>query len=265
MTDALLIDDQLPRVRVITLNRPERLNALDGPTLEALHAAVHECSEPGRDVRVIVIRGTGRGFCSGSDLKWLASSGVVDDPAAHLRNQDRMQAAFEGLEAARQVVIACINGYAVAGGLELALACDIIVADEEAQIGDEHLRKNLLPSGGSTQRLPRRIGLARGLFYLLTGRRMSGREAERIGLAALAVPAGELEAATLALAREIAQTDPHALAAMKFMARRSVELPLKDGLAMERWMQFRYRNESPSMVENVHRFASGGKAPGETR
>lgn len=257
MIHSLLIDDQHPRVRVITLNRPERLNALDGPTLIALEAAIRECSAPERDIRVIVIRGTGRAFCAGSDLKWLLEIGALNDAAVHLQNQDHMQSAFETLESARQVVIACVNGYAVAGGLELALACDLIVADEDAQIGDEHIRKNLLPSGGSTQRLPRKIGMARAMYYLITGRRMNGREAERIGLASMAVPGPELETATLALAKDIAESDAHALASMKFMARRSLELPLKDGLQMERWMQFRYRSESPAMLAGVQRFVSG--------
>jgi enoyl-CoA hydratase/carnithine racemase len=102
------------------------------------------------------------------------------------------------------------------------------------------------------------------MYYLVTGRRMSGREAERIGLASLAVPGSELESVTLALAQEIAHSDPHALAAMKFMARRALELPLKDGLQMERWMQFRYRNESPSMLAGVHRFVSGDQPPSPT-
>jgi enoyl-CoA hydratase/carnithine racemase len=257
MSPHFLVDDSTPRVRVISMNRPERLNALDGHTLLALRATVEECSGPGRDVRVIVIRGEGRAFCSGSDLKWIAESGVLDDAARHLENQDRMQAAYESLEAARQVVIACVHGYAVAGGLELALACDIVVADQDAQLGDEHIRKNLFPSGGSTQRLPRRIGAARALYYLLSGRRMSGREAERIGLAALAVPGAELKTTVMELANEIARADPHALAAMKFTARRAMELPLKDGLALERWMQFRYRNESPAMVAGVQQFAAG--------
>lgn len=259
MSDGLRIDDGTARVRVITLDRPHRLNALDGPTLIALRAAVEECALPERDIRVIVIQGEGRAFCSGSDLKWIAER-VLHDPAAHLQNQDRMQAAYQGLESARQVVIACVNGIAVAGGLELALACDIIVADEDAMMGDEHIRKNLLPSGGSTQRLPRRIGASRALYYLLSGRRMSGREAERIGLAALAVPGEQLQATVMALAQEIAQADPHALASMKYTARRALELPLQDGLALERWMQFRYRNESPAMAAGVMRFAAGGSA-----
>lgn len=258
MTNALLIDDAAPCMRVITLNRPERMNALDGPTLEAFSAAIRDCSAREKDIRVIVIRGTGRAFCSGNDLKWLAS-GVLDDAAAHMRNQDLMQATFEALEAARQVVIASVNGYALAGGLELALSCDIIVADEAAELGDEHMRRNLLPSGGSSQRLPRKLGLPRALYYLLTGRRMTGRDAERMGLVALAVPGAELDATTLQLAGEIARSDAHALAAMKLMARRSLELPLKDGLSLERWTQYRYRTESPALTAGVRNFASKDK------
>ena len=113
--DTVITDDSTPRVRVVTLNRPERMNALDGATLASLNAAVRSASEPGRDIRVLVIRGTGRAFCAGNDLKWLAS-GVLADPAAHQRHQDLMQDTYEFLESARQIVIASINGFAVAGG-----------------------------------------------------------------------------------------------------------------------------------------------------
>ena len=257
MTNKLLIENIAPHVRCLTLNRPERMNALDGETLAALNAAIRECAMPERDVRVIVIRGTGRAFCAGNDLKWLAE-GVLADVAAHQRHQDLMQSTYESLESARQIVIASVNGFAVAGGFELALSCDIIVADESAELGDEHMRRNLLPSGGSSQRLPRLVGLPRALYYLLTGRRMTGREAERIGLAALAVPAADLESTTLRLAEDIAAPILDALAAMKAMARRSLELPLKDGLWLERWTQFRYRNESPSLTAGVQAFAAHG-------
>lgn len=258
MANQLLVEDVAPHVRRLTLNRPERMNALDGDTLAALNAAVRACAAPGCDVRVIVIRGAGRAFCAGNDLKWLAE-GVLADVAAHQRHQDMMQATYGLLESAPQVVIASVNGFALAGGFELALSCDIVVADEDAELGDEHLRRSLLPSGGSSQRLPRLLGLPRALYYLLTGRRMTGREAERIGLAALAVPGPELDAATLRLAEELACTDPHALAAMKSLARRALELPLKDGLSLERWTQFRYRSESPSLAAGVQAFAARGK------
>ncbi|WP_025602077.1 enoyl-CoA hydratase/isomerase family protein [Burkholderia sp. WSM2230] len=259
MTNTLLTDDSTPGIRVVTLNRAERMNALDGATLAALNDAVRTAGDPGRDIRVIVIRGSGRAFCAGNDLKWLAS-GVLADAAAHMRHQDLMQDTFALMEASRQIVIASVNGYAVAGGFELALASDIVVVDENAELGDGHLQRNLLPSGGGSQRLPRKIGLARAMYYLVTGRRMSGRDAERMGLASLAVSAGELDAATMRLAGDIARTDADALAAMKHMTRRALEMPLNDGLWMERWMQYRYRTESPSLAASVHDFAQHGKA-----
>ncbi|UQO39483.1 enoyl-CoA hydratase/isomerase family protein [Burkholderia cepacia] len=254
MTNTLLTDDSTPGIRVVTLNRAERMNALDGATLAALNDVVRTAADPGRDIRVIVIRGSGRAFCAGNDLKWLAS-GVLADPAAHMRHQDLMQDTFALMEASRQIVIASVNGYAVAGGFELALASDIVVVDEQAELGDAHLQRNLLPSGGGSQRLPRKIGLARAMYYLVTGRRMTGREAERMGLASLAVSGDALDAATMQLACEIARTDADALAAMKLMTRRALEMPLNDGLSMERWMQYRYRTESPSLVTAVHDFA----------
>jgi enoyl-CoA hydratase len=254
---ALLIDHPAPQVRRLTLNRPERMNALDGPALQALNDAVRECAAPDSEVKVLVIRGSGRAFCAGNDLKWLAS-GVLADRAAHMRHQDLMQDTYERLEAAPQIVLASVNGFAVAGGFELALACDLTIVDEAAQLGDEHIRRNLLPSGGSSQRLPRRLGLQRALYYLVTGRRMTGSEAVELGLAVQAVPAAQLEMATLELAREIAQADALALASMKQMARRSMELPLADGLRYERWMQHRYRTQSPSLEAGVRGFARTG-------
>ena len=153
----LLIDDSHPGIRVLTMNRPERLNALDGPSIDALIAAVRECSAPGRDVRVIVVRGAGRAFSAGADLKWL-SSGVLADAGTFLRFQDGLQALCETLEAAAQVVLASVHGCALAGRLELVLACDIVVAAEDAELGDEHIRRNLLPGDGGSQRLPRKLG-----------------------------------------------------------------------------------------------------------
>lgn len=249
----LRIDHPAPYVRRFTLCRLERMNALDGPTLQALNEAVRDCVVAEEEIKVLVIRGSGRAFCAGNDLKWLAA-GVLEDRGAHMRHQDLMQDTFERLEAAPQIVLASVNGYAVAGGFELALACDVMVVDEAAQLGDEHIRRDLLPSGGSSQRLPRRLGLHKALYYLVTGRRMTGREAATLGLAVQAVPAAMLESATLALATEIAQGNALALAAMKQLARHAMELPLQDGLRYERWMQHRYRTQVPALEAGVHGF-----------
>ncbi len=255
----LLIDDSHAGIRILTMNRPERLNALDGPSLETFIGAVRDSSAPGKDIRVIVLRGAGRAFSAGADLKWL-STGVLANAGDHLRFQDRLQEMCETIEAANQVVIGSIHGFALAGGMELALACDILVAAEDAELGDEHIRRNLIPGGGGSQRMPRKLGLARGLFHLLTGRRIKGREAERIGLVSLAVPAAELQGATLKLAQEIALTDAGALASMKLLVRRGMELPLREGLWLERWEQHRYRSFSGAMDKGVANFAAHGKS-----
>lgn len=254
----LLIEDH-GTVRVLTLNRPERLNALNDELLRAICSAVRECSQPGKDIRVVVLRGNGRAFSAGADLKWLAS-GVLADSGAHVRFQDLLQETCETFESADQVVIASVHGFALAGGLEITMACDLAVVADDAELGDEHIRRNLLPGAGGSQRLPRKIGLPRGLLYLLTGRRIRGVEAERIGLAAQSVPASALTETTLALAREIARADGRALAGMKAMTRRGMELPLKDGLWLERWTQYRYRSQSSAMDEGVAAFAAVGKS-----
>lgn len=253
MDSPLLQDDTQPGVRVLTLNRPERLNALNGELTSALLRAVQSTSQDSA-IRVLVIRSAGRAFCAGADLKWLAS-GVLADHHAHLQFQDDLAGLCNAIEASPQVVIGAIQGYALAGGLELALSCDILVVSETAELGDEHIKRNLIPGGGGSQRLPRKIGLARGLYHLLTGKRISGTEALRIGLASAAVPSEDLERAAMELATSIAVTDGQALATAKELVRRGMELPLTEALWLERWMQYRYRNASDAMDQGVADFA----------
>nr|WP_245002014.1 enoyl-CoA hydratase/isomerase family protein [Cupriavidus pinatubonensis] len=120
------------------------MNALDGLTLQALNDAVRDCAAAGDAVKVLVIRGSGRAFCAGNDLKWLAS-GVLADRAAHMRHQDLMQDTYERLESAPQIVLASINVFALAGGFELALACDLMIADEEEGFGAHGIRQGQAP------------------------------------------------------------------------------------------------------------------------
>jgi enoyl-CoA hydratase/carnithine racemase len=206
---------------------------------------------------VVVIHGEGRAFCAGADLKWLAS-GVLADHAAHSRFHDSLGGLCSDLESAPLVVIGAVHGYALAGGLELLLSCDIAVAADNAQLGDEHINRNLLPGGGGSQRLPRKIGLARGLYYLLSGRRMSGQDAFENGLVSVVTDAPQLLDAALRLATEIASTDGAALARMKEMVRRGIELPLAEGLTLELYLQARYRATSDAMDQGVASFAMGG-------
>jgi len=254
MTDNLRVDDPRAGVRTLTLNRPERLNALDGDLVAALRS---EIANAGSDIRVIVIQSEGRAFCAGADLKWLAS-GILADHSAHAQFQEALGSLFTEIESASQAVIAAVNGYAFAGGLELTLACDIVVVSDDAQVGDEHINKNLLPGGGGSQRLPRKIGLARGLEVLLTGRRMTGQQVVDYGLAVKCVSIAELHAEALEMATILALKDGQAIKYMKQMVRRGIELPLREGLSLELYLQSRYRADSAAMDEGVANFAKSG-------
>jgi enoyl-CoA hydratase/carnithine racemase len=253
----LLVDDPAPGVRVFTLNRPQRLNAIDGDLLSRLLEELARAAEEHPKVRAIVLRGAGSSFCPGADLKWL-SAGVLTDRVKHARFQDGLGGLCQALMTAPQAVVAAVHGYALAGGLEIAMSCDIIVAAEDAQLGDQHINRGILPGAGGSQRMPRKIGQARALYYLLTGRRMTGREAADAGLAAVCVAADELESAALDLAVELAAKDGHALDFMKQMVRRGGELPLTDALALELFLQSRYRTWSTSMDHAASDFAAGG-------
>jgi enoyl-CoA hydratase/carnithine racemase len=254
--DVLLVEDVGDGVRVFRMNRPHRLNALDGELVGRLLAELERAAAESPAVRVLVLRGAGTSFCPGADLKWL-SQGVLQDRVQHIGFQESLGRLCTSLAEAPQAVIASVHGYALAGGLEIAMACDIIVAAEDAQLGDQHINRGILPGGGGSQRLPRKLGLQRGLFYLLTGRRMTGTEAERMGLAALSVPAADLAEETLALANELAGKDGHALNFMKQMVRRGIELPLADAVGLELFLQTRYRAKSTAMDHAAADFASG--------
>ncbi|MCO5084359.1 MAG: enoyl-CoA hydratase/isomerase family protein [Rhizobiaceae bacterium] len=252
-SDILIVDDSSPGVRCLTLNRPDRLNALDGELTRRLLDTVRKTSAD-ETIKVIVVKATGRAFCAGADLKWL-NEGTLADHHAHLAFQDDLADLCNSLEAAPQVAVGAIQGFALAGGLELALACDMLVVSERAEMGDEHIRRNLIAGGGGSQRLPRKIGLARGLYHLLSGARMTGRQAAEYGLACAAVPTDQVEEKALELARSLAKTDAKALAMTKELVRRGLELPLREGLWLERWTQYRYRNASDAMDKGVAQFA----------
>jgi enoyl-CoA hydratase len=257
--DVLLLQRPEPGIVVLTLNRPDQLNAINGELLAALLSALDDIAGAEAETKIIVLKGAGRAFCAGADLKWL-STGVLADHAAHGEFQDNLNAVCRRLESAEQVVIGTVHGYALAGGLEILLSCDMIVAARDAQLGDEHIRRNLVPGGGGSQRLPRKIGLARGLFTLLTGHRISGEEAERWGLACSCVDAAELDKTAMELARGMAQRDARALSTMKFIVRRGLELPLADALWLELYQQQRYRAKSAAMDQGVADFAAQSKA-----
>lgn len=218
------------RVATILLNRPDSLNALSP---ELLAEFSHAVARAGADqsVKALVVRGAGRVFCAGADL--LHFERVLDDLALLPDYVRDLNAALFALEALPIPTIALVHGYALAGGLELMMACDLAVVSADARIGDQHANLGLIPGGGATQRLPRRVGMPRAMELLATGRWLSGVEAAQWGLAVRAAPFACLDAELEALLVGIRPKSRTGLALMKSLARRSQDLPLQDGVALE--------------------------------
>jgi enoyl-CoA hydratase len=216
-------------VAVVTLDNPP-VNALSAGLLAELESEV-ETLDGDDGVHAIVLRGAGdRAFVAGADIKEFPE---LRESAGSDGSPRGIQRVGAQLEAARTPVIAAIHGFCLGGGLELAIACDIRVAAEDAQLGQPEIKLGLIPGGGGTQRLPRLVGHGRALLLNLTGEPISGRQAYEWGLVERCVPRAELMDATLEIARAIAERSPHAVAVVKQLARETRDLPLSEGLTRE--------------------------------
>ena len=231
MTDAtfpVLLDRNGP-VATVTVNRPRVLNALDRATFAGLEDAFNEI-EQDAGVRCVIVTGAGeRAFCAGADIHELNGLGA-EGAMAFMALGQRL---FDRIAQSPKPTIAAINGYALGGGLELAMACDIRIAAAPAAFGQPEITLGSLPGWGGTQRLPLLVGLGRARELILTGRIIEATEAERIGLVSQVVPAAELISTAGALAERLASLAPIALALAKD-AIRQVEGDLATGLRVER-------------------------------
>src|SRR6516225_7991975 len=224
-SQSIVLVDKQDGVATVTLNRPEKLNALNR---ELRLAFCHTMQELRRDpkLRVVVITGAGRAFCVGLDLRELGTraGGIRDEgDATFITVIDDMEVP----------VIAAVNGFAITGGFELALACDIVIAAEEAQFADTHARVGVMPGGGMSARLPRAVGIRKAKELSLTGNYLTAREAERLGLVNRVVPADQLMTAAGELARQIQGADQRVVRQMKRLINLATEAPLGDGLRIE--------------------------------
>ncbi|MFW5947492.1 MAG: enoyl-CoA hydratase/isomerase family protein [Gemmatimonadota bacterium] len=221
--------DTAERVATITIDRPEKRNALNGQVRREIMSAL-DVLGPDDDVRVLVITGAGeKAFVAGADIGELAGRSPLEQRAA--MEGRRVFAAVAGCP---KPVIASINGYALGGGCELALACDVRIAARSARLGQPEVNLGILPGGGGTQRLPRLVGLGRAMRLILTGELIGADEAERIGLVDLVVDDDELRDHTRELATSIARHSPVALKLIKQAVRASAEMPMSAGLELER-------------------------------
>jgi enoyl-CoA hydratase len=218
----------LDRVVLVTLDRPAALNALSFTLLGQL-ADTLVTLDRDPDVGCAVVTGAGdRAFAAGVDIKELATQTPESLDAGGAF------AAWDRIDRVGLPLVAAVRGYALGGGCELAMACDVIVAGEDARFGQPELALGVIPGAGGTQRLPRRVGLGRAMEIILTGRRVSAEEAARIGLVDRLVPAERALASALELAAGIAAGPPLAVRAAKRSVRSAADLPLSAGLAQER-------------------------------
>ena len=218
----------LERVALVTIDRPRVLNALDAATIDQLVDAF-EALDADPACRCIVLTGAGsRAFAAGGDIREMAQ-----ETAAGLLASDRF-ARWERISRVRTPTIAAVRGYALGGGCELAMSCDMLVAADDAVFGQPELLLGIIPGAGGTQRLTRAIGKARAMELILTGRTMPAAEAEAHGLVSRLVPAEQVVPAALELAVRVASMPPLAVAAAVAAVRAADELGLREGLAMER-------------------------------
>jgi enoyl-CoA hydratase/carnithine racemase len=212
------------------LDRPEALNSLNYEVLAGLEAAVEEALAD-EEVRALVLTGSGRAFCAGADLDLIDGTGA--EPGSFERFLEAVGATMRRLEALPLPTIAAINGLALAGGLELVLCCDLAVAAAGAKIGDAHANYGLLPGGGATVRLPRRVGPALAKQLMFTGAFLEAEDLRHSGLLNDVVPAERLEAAVDELVAAIAAKSPLGLARMKQLADDALAAPVEVGLRAE--------------------------------
>jgi enoyl-CoA hydratase/carnithine racemase len=216
-------------VEIWTIDGAARRNAISRAMLAELNALLARAAAD-RSVRCVVLTGAGdKAFCAGADLKERAHMSEADVHAFH----DGLRSALRGIERAPQVFVAAVNGAALGGGLELALACDLRIASDAAQMGLPEVGLGIIPGGGGTQRLPRLVGVARAKDLVLTARRVGAAEALGMGLVARVAPAQRLLEEALAYAEEVARNAPVSLRQAKRAIDEGLHLPLDEALALE--------------------------------
>ena len=219
----VLVDDPLPGARRLTLNRPRKLNALSRDLVQQLVAELI-AAENDPEVRVVILQANGRSFSAGADFDEHFQEGGYDIGHSDL---------WERLESLRVPVIAAVQGWAVTGGFLMAYCCDIVVAAEDAIFRDTHGLLGLFPTGGESQRMPRRLGAFVARDLMLTSRPMKADEAHRIGFVSRVVPRDQLEGAALDVARQILGNSPRSVPAIKRLINLGTQADMGVGMRLE--------------------------------
>ncbi len=213
----------------VKLNRPHAYNAINEEFVEELGKAV-DYARKSRTARVMIITGEGKAFCAGADIKMFSEY----DPYTARRFVENLGMVLEDLEDLDIPVIAAVNGFALGGGCELAMACDIIIASEKASFGQPEINIGVIPGAGGTQRFARLIGWKRAMELCLTGDRIDAEEAYRLGLVNRVVKHENLMYESLKIAERIMEKPPHAVMLVKHAVNRGFKMSLKDGIMYER-------------------------------
>ncbi len=224
----ILVDPKArPHVALIQLNRPKELNALNLQLMGELRDALKQLDED-ENVRAIVIAGNERAFAAGADIKQMAGKTAID-----MLNVDQFST-WDQIRKTKKPIIAAVSGFALGGGCELAMTCDMIVASETAMFGQPEIKIGVMPGAGGTQRLTRAIGKAKAMEMVLTGKFITAAEAEQQGLINRVVPKELFLDEAFRLATEVAQMSPVAAKLAKESVNRAFETSLDEGLHFER-------------------------------
>src|SRR5438045_2085490 len=224
----LIGTEQKGRVALLTLNRPKQLNALNPQLMQELGAALKEY-DLNEGIGAMLITGSEKAFAAGADIGVMKDYSYMDAFMSDYITRD-----WEHIRRIRKPVIAAVAGYALGGGNELAMMCDIVIAAENARFGQPEINLGIMPGAGGTQRLPRAVGKAKAMDLCLTARTMDAEEAERAGLVSRIVPADKLMEEALAVAQKIAAYSTPVVMMIKESINRAYETSLSEGVLFER-------------------------------
>lgn len=228
MTYEFISAERKGRVGIVKLNRPKQMNALNAKLMQELAAALYEL-DGDEGIGAIVLTGSDKAFAAGADIAAMKDFGYMD---AYL--SDYITRDWEHIRRIRKPVIAAVAGYALGGGCEVAMMCDIVIAADNAKFGQPEVNLGIMPGSGGTQRLPRFAGKAKAMDLCLTGRTMDATEAERAGIVSRVVPLDKLMDEALAVAERIAASSLPVVMMIKESINRAFETPLSEGVLFER-------------------------------
>ncbi|MEA3194448.1 MAG: enoyl-CoA hydratase [Betaproteobacteria bacterium] len=250
MSYEFILTEQKGRVGHVTLNRPKQLNALNAKLMQELSDALYKWdADPG--IGAMLISGNEKAFAAGADIGAMKDFSYMDAYLADYITRD-----WEHIRRIRKPVIAAVSGYALGGGNELALMCDIVIAADNARFGQPEINLGVMPGAGGTQRLPRAVGKAKAMDMCLTARNMDAQEAERAGLVSRVVPVDKLMEEALAVAQKIAGYSLPVAMMIKESINRAYETGLSEGVLFERRVfhaQFALEDQKEGMAAFVEK------------